>query len=50
MLTTGLSALALMRFGIGRDGDGLMWLFALLVVGVLVWALTRPSGNNPAKN
>ena len=48
MLTTGLTALALMRFGIGRGG-GLMWLFALVVVGALVWALTRPNGKDPAK-
>jgi hypothetical protein len=49
MLTAGLNALALMRFGVGR-GDGLMWLFALVVVGALVWALTRPSGKDPEKN
>ncbi len=49
MLTAGLNALALMRFGVGR-GSGLMWLFALVVVGALVWALTRPSEKDPAKN
>jgi hypothetical protein len=56
MLTTGLNALALgyfrgfRFFHSGGGGDGLVWLFGLAVVGVLVWALTRPSGNNPAKN
>ncbi len=49
MLVTGWIALALMRIGIGR-GDGLMWLLALVVIGALVWALTRPGGNDPAKN
>ncbi|MGD0522075.1 MAG: hypothetical protein ABSA48_12530 [Terracidiphilus sp.] len=50
MLTTGLNALALGYFRGFHGGGGLMWLFALLVVGALVWALVRPSGNDPAKN
>ena len=49
MLTTGLNELALMRFGMVR-ASGLMWLIALVVVVALVWALTRPSGNDEAKN
>ncbi len=49
MLTAGLNALALMRFGIVRGG-GLMWLFGLVVVGALAWALVELSGNDPAKN
>ncbi len=54
MLTTGLNALALARFGGFRffhgGEDGLLWLFGLVVVGVLVWALTRPERRESAKN
>ncbi len=52
MLTTGSNALALAIFrGFHGGGDGLVWLLGLVIVGVLVWALIRPSGNNdPAKN
>jgi hypothetical protein len=52
MLTTGLNALALGFFrGFHGGGDSLVWLFGLVIVGAVVWALVRPSGNNdPAKN
>ncbi|MGA3263096.1 MAG: hypothetical protein ABSC47_03515 [Terracidiphilus sp.] len=56
MLTTGLNAMALARFGGfrffhgGGGGDGLLWLFGLVVVGVLVWALTRPERCESANN
>jgi hypothetical protein len=50
MLTSSICALALARFGVGR-GEGLFWLlFELAVVGVLVWALTRPSRGQSAKD
>ncbi len=43
----GLFGLALIRFG-GRGGAGLVFLFlGLLIIGLLVWALTR---NESAKN
>jgi hypothetical protein len=46
MLT--LMGMSLIRFG-GRGGGGFAFLlFGLLVIGIVVWALTRPSGNNPA--
>ena len=48
MVSTGLNALALMRFG-GR-GTGFFSLLVLLAVaGVLVWALNRPERNDSAK-
>ncbi|MGA2674090.1 MAG: hypothetical protein ABSE99_12785 [Terracidiphilus sp.] len=50
MLTTGLSALALFRFGFGRGG-GFFSLFLLLAIaGVVAWALVRPGPHESAKN
>jgi len=43
-------ALALMRFGGGRGGGFLLTLFGLVVVGVLVWALTRPDEGHAARS
>ena len=55
MLTAGLNALALARFGGsrlihggGRDGLGLL-LIGLVAIGVLIWALSGPSRGEPAK-
>lgn len=49
MLTTGFNALALIRFGGGR-GFGLLPLLVLLVVvGGIVWALTRSSPTQQPK-
>jgi hypothetical protein len=40
-----MNALALMRFG-GGHGGGFVWtMLGLVVVGALVWALTRPDKN-----
>jgi hypothetical protein len=45
-----LFGMALIRFG-GRGGGGFLFmLFGLLIVGVLVWALTRPGSGESAKN
>lgn len=44
-----LSGMSLIRFGGRGGGGGLAFLlFGLLIVGVVVWALTRPSES--AKN
>jgi hypothetical protein len=41
-----LIGLAAIRFG-GRGGGGFVFmLFGLTVLGVVVWALTRPGGND----
>ena len=50
MLTTGLNALGLMRFGFGRGGGFFELLLLMAVVGLIAWALTRPSGRDAAKN
>jgi len=50
MATTGLEALGLIRFDLGRGGGLLSMLIELAVVVVLVWALTRPSRSGTAKN
>ena len=43
-----LIGLAAIRFG-GRGGGGFVFmLFGLTVLGVVVWALTRPGGNDAA--
>jgi hypothetical protein len=45
-----LLAVELIRFG-GRGGGGFIFLlFGLVVIGVVVWALARPVGNESAKN
>ena len=45
-----LLGLFLIRFG-NRGGSGYAFLmFGLLVIGLVVWALTRPGGNESAKN
>jgi hypothetical protein len=45
-----LLGLSLIRFG-NRGGSGFAFLmFGLLVIGLVVWALTRPDGNESAKN
>ncbi len=44
-----LLGVALIRFG-GRGGGFLFMLFGLVIVGVLVWALTRSAGSESAKN
>ncbi|MGA2538291.1 MAG: hypothetical protein ABSF53_19935 [Terracidiphilus sp.] len=44
-----LMGMALIRFG-ARGGGGYAFLFfGLLIVGLVVWALTRPGGNESAK-
>jgi hypothetical protein len=55
MLTTGLNALALVRFGgfrLAHGGrDGFAWLLmGLAAIGVAIWAVTRADRNEPAKN
>jgi hypothetical protein len=56
MMTAGLNALALMRFGgfrlvHGGGRDGFAWLFlGLVAIGVAVWAVTRGERSEPAKN
>ena len=55
MLTAGMNALAMMRFGgfrIGHGGGGALGLLVIgvAVSGILVWALSRPERNQPAKN
>jgi hypothetical protein len=45
-----LMGIGLIRFG-GRGGGGFVFLlFGLAVIVLLVWALTRSSGNESAKN
>jgi hypothetical protein len=54
MLTAGLNALALARFGGirvihgARDGFGLL-LIGLVAIGVLIWALSGSGRGEPAK-
>src|SRR5580658_1378504 len=56
MLTTGLNALALVRFGgfrlaHGGGRDGFAWLvMGLAAIGVAVWAVARADRNQPAKS
>jgi hypothetical protein len=56
MLTTGLNALVLVRFGgfrlaHGGGRDGFAWLLmGLAAIGVAIWAVTRADRNEPAKN
>jgi predicted lipid-binding transport protein (Tim44 family) len=45
MLTAGLLALTLVRFGFGRGAGFFPMLILLVVVGGIVWALTR--SNHP---
>jgi hypothetical protein len=48
--TLALLGMALIRFG-GRGGGGFVFmLFGFLIVGVLVWALTRSGSGESAKN
>jgi hypothetical protein len=49
MLTTSTNALALIRFGGGHSGGFVWTLLGLIVVGALVWALTRPANKESAK-
>jgi hypothetical protein len=56
MLTAGVNALALMRFGVirlahGGGRDGFAWLLmGLAAIGVAVWAVARGERTEPAKN
>jgi hypothetical protein len=56
MLTTGLNALALARFGgfrmmHGGGGDGFAWLLiGLVAIGAAIWVVSRAKPNEPAKN
>ncbi len=50
MLTTGLFATALMRFGFARGVGLFPMLILLAVVGGIVWALTRPAPNDQSKS
>lgn len=55
MLTAGLNALALVRFGgfrLAHSGrDGFAWLLmGLAAIGVAVWAVARTDRNQPARN
>jgi hypothetical protein len=56
MLTAGLNALAVMRFGgfrVQRGGghDGFAWLLiGLLAIGVAVWVVSRTQRSEPVKN
>jgi uncharacterized membrane protein len=49
MLNPGANALALMRVGFGRGGGFFELIILLAVVGIVAWALTRPSANGAAK-
>jgi hypothetical protein len=45
-----LIGIAAIRFG-GRGGGGFVFmLFGLVVLGVVVWALTRPDGNDAPRS
>jgi hypothetical protein len=56
MLTRGLNALALVRFGgfrLAHSGgrDGFAWLLmGLAAIGVAIWAVVRADRNEPARN
>jgi hypothetical protein len=54
MVTAGMNALAMVRFGGfrgGHAGDGFaLLLMGLVAVGVLVWALSHGDRNQSAKN
>jgi hypothetical protein len=56
MLTTGLNALALARFGgfrlvHGGGGGGFAWLLiGLAAIGAAIWAVSRSAEREPAKN
>lgn len=54
MVTAGMNALAMIRFGGfrgGHSGDGFaLLLMGLLAVGALVWALSHGDRNQSAKN
>jgi hypothetical protein len=54
MLTTvgnllGLLGFAAIRFGM-RGGGFFLTLFGLVIIGALVWALTKPQGSDAAKS
>lgn len=50
MLASATNAMALMRFGFGRGG-GLVGFFILLgLIGLIVWALSRPSRPESTKS
>jgi hypothetical protein len=34
----------------GGAGDGIVWILGLVIVGALVWALTRPERRESAKD
>ena len=45
-----LMGMAAIRFG-GRGGGGIVFmLFGVAVLGVVVWALTRPGGNDASRS
>ena len=58
MLTTGMNALALLRFGGfhafhggGRGGAGFIWaILAIAVAGLIVWALARAGRDKSANS
>jgi hypothetical protein len=50
MLTTGLSAFALVRFGLGHSGGFFSMLILLVVAGAIAWELMRPSPTDSSKN
>jgi hypothetical protein len=56
MLTTGLNALVLARFGgfrlmYGGGRDGFVWLLiGLAAIGAAIWAVSRSGAREPAKN
>ena len=56
MLTAGLNALAMVRFGGfrvlhgGGQGGFALLLIGLLAIGVAGWAVTRSEHSEPAKN
>jgi hypothetical protein len=55
-MTAGLNALALVRFGGfrlfhgGGHGSFAWLLIGLVAIGIIVWAVSRPGKNEPAKN
>jgi hypothetical protein len=50
MLTAGLSAFALVRFGLGRSGGIFSMLILVVVVGAIAWELMRPSRTDSSKD
>jgi hypothetical protein len=49
MLASATNALAFLRFGVGRGGGFFGFFILLTIVGVIVWALSRPAHQESTK-